>query len=123
MVSGLGYAGNSSAGVTNGTSILWLRSNSANVVRNCEDGVTPRSWKLVHRDNAPLQSPRRPIIILYLLIFKFQLKDLCDALRITLKTKINKIMQSNSIALSGSSVSTATGHGMHDQGSIPRRGK
>jgi hypothetical protein len=63
MVSGLGCPGQSSVGVTtNGTSSLWLRSNSANVVRNSDDGVTSRSWMLVHKDNAPLQSPRRPII-------------------------------------------------------------
>jgi hypothetical protein len=65
MVSGLGCPGRSSVGVTtNGTSSLWLWSNSANIVRNSDDGVTLRSCMLVHKDNAPLQSPRRPIIIL-----------------------------------------------------------
>jgi hypothetical protein len=74
-VSGLGCTGLSSV-TTNGTSSLWQRSSSANVVRNSDDGVTSRSWMLVHRDNAPLQSPRRPIIIFHLSIFKFQIKDI-----------------------------------------------
>lgn len=93
-VSVFGCTGHSSVGVTtNGTSILWLRSNSANIVRNCEDGVTSRSCKLVHKDNAPLQSPRRPITILYLPIFKLHFKDIMWCLMNNLKNLKQKVMQ------------------------------
>jgi len=60
--SGPACSGCSSADVrTKGTSRLWLRSNAANTLRNCEEGGISRSWIAVHNDSAPSQSPRRPV--------------------------------------------------------------
>jgi hypothetical protein len=41
------------------TELSSLNSKDANVLRNCDNGRTSRSWIDVHSDNTPLQSPWR----------------------------------------------------------------